>query len=257
MEIYRAKNHLKAERRKLIDKGMAKPLVLALVTAVLGLCPKLTEWIVVILAEGFGVNVYLARLVQACVIILPALFALKVDIPLDPQIGVLDGGIEGEQIALSLVCQAGLNAAVYTNLQIPTNRGGHKECDLIVVHPSGITIVECKHMSGLISGSFEQHLLRHTNRYKDEYIKNPAMQSRDQVHCLKEYLKDRGLDVPLRRAVMFTHDAVELELTDQHQYCPVFTAEDAEEFAAYLKGTQQVIPNRTLERVNRALQHLL
>lgn len=274
IKVYHARQNLLREKRNQFAESRKCPIIvpvaLVLLTAFLAEHRELTMWVhdlvKAIMESVTGErSIFLPRMVQAAVCITPVLLAWKLACTVrepSQEEGVLEGGIAGEEYALNLL-KSGLqkDATIYTNLQVPKpDREGTYEADLIIANDHAVTVVEVKNLRGLISGDLDDYKLRHQNFHKNTEIFNPSRQVRLHQHGVKAYLKNRGIDKPTRRCVLFVHEDCELNLTDNNnvfQYCPVFTMNDLDAFYSYIEDGDQTLSSATVARTNQLLQQLL
>lgn len=274
IKVYHARNLLREKRDQLAEsrKGpIIVPIALVLLTAFLVEHRELTMWVhdlvKAIMEAVTGESViFLPRMAQAAVAIMPVLLAVKMASTYRPpsdEESVLEGGIAGEEYALDLL-KSGLqqDATIYTNLQVPKpDRKGTYEVDLIIANNHAVTVVEVKNLRGLISGDLDDYKLRHQNFHKNTEIFNPRRQVRLHQQAVKAFLKNRGIDKPTRRCVLLIHEDCELNLTDNNnvfQYCPVFTLNnDLDAFYSYIEDGDQTLSTATVAKINQLLQRLL
>lgn len=161
---------------------------------------------------------------------------------MDDELQQLKAGVEGEEIALSIVSTLGDECYVFVNLDIQYD-GNHNETDLIVVSPTGLTVVEVKNYSGLLAGDLSDREFVHrkylkNGTYTDDTARNPVKQVGAPIYKLAHYLKDRGITVTVRRCALFTNDNVQFQLTDRSglsKDCPLYL-KNSPEFLTYLHG---------------------
>ena len=101
---------------------------------------------------------------------------------------------------------AGLGGRVFYNVYIP-KREGTTEADIVMVHPSGVYVIESKNYSGRIYGGVEQPYWTQVlprgkgRRAEKERFFNPIMQNDLHVKYLKRYL---GGDIPVYSYIVFS-----------------------------------------------------
>ena len=101
---------------------------------------------------------------------------------------------------------AGLGGSVFYNVYIP-KREGTTEADIVMVHPSGVYVIESKNYSGRIYGGVEQPYWTQVlprgqgRRAEKERFFNPIMQNDLHVKYLKRYL---GGDIPVYSYIVFS-----------------------------------------------------
>lgn len=183
---------------------------------------------------------------------------------LDDELQQLSAGVKGEEAALEAVSALGSECCVYANLVVWLD--GHKnETDLIVVSPTGLTIVEVKNYSGTLLGDLSQPEItqrkyRKGGEYTEESRSNPVAQIDAPAYKLAQFLKRKGIAVDVRRCALFVHKGVTLKLTDSTgaaRNCPVFLRE-SEEFLRYLHTPHvRTLSDQQIQQIVSALHTLL
>ena len=93
---------------------------------------------------------------------------------------------------------------VIRNLYVPQGEGRATEIDMVLVHNSGIYVLEIKNYSGWVFGSETQRYWTKVHYQEKHQFYNPLMQNRGHVNSLQRYLKlDPGL---FHSYVVFTGD---------------------------------------------------
>lgn len=127
---------------------------------------------------------------------------------------VLDIGAAGERyIKEDLQPLAGYKRFL-SNCYVPKSDETLTEIDLILLHESGIYVIESKNYSGWIFGSenqkyWTQSLANGPGKKKTNSFYNPIWQNKGHLNCLKKYL-DLGSGVPCYSVVVFS-DRCELK----------------------------------------------
>ena len=183
---------------------------------------------------------------------------------LDEKTNTLIGGIEGEEKALNLISHMSNDCHVFANLDIWLD-GKHNETDLIVVSPSGLTMIEVKNYSGTIEGDFSQPTLiqiKHGRKRASDpkESSNPVFQIDAPAKKLAEYLRRKGISVTVRRCALFINNNVTLNASDLNgrlRSCPVFTA-NSSDFHTYLHASnKRVFNNQEIAAIVAALMPLV
>lgn len=111
-----------------------------------------------------------------------------------------DKGQAGEnQIHQSLNRLEG-QSAILQNCYLPLKNSGTTEVDLILIHESGIYVIESKNYSGWIFGSesqryWTQSLPGHNGTAEKHRFYNPIWQNKTHIQCLKNLLNDNTIPV--------------------------------------------------------------
>lgn len=122
----------------------------------------------------------------------------------------------GESRIYDDLAQIDGNHAIITNCYLPKHNGGTTEIDLILIHESGVYVIESKNYSGWIFGSEDQQYWTqsfrgsHGSSQKFRFY-NPLQQNKNHIHCLKSILRDRS--IPYYSYIVFGNNC---ELKDIH-----------------------------------------
>ncbi len=156
---------------------------------------------------------------------------------------------QGERCALASLEALSDQCHIFTNLDITYN-GESCKSDMVVVSPSGVTVVEVNSDSGLLFGDLsENNLVRWKyldtkvykgEKYSKEKVQNPVKELGAQVHQLAHYLRDRGVSVYVQSCVLFADEKVQLHVTDYKglaKNCPLFLI-NAPELLDYLHSAE-------------------
>ncbi|HJJ27775.1 MAG TPA: nuclease-related domain-containing protein [Methanocorpusculum sp.] len=78
---------------------------------------------------------------------------------------------------------------VLSNLYVPLGRGKYTEIDCLLVHVSGVYVIECKNYSGLVTGAagMKQWNVSYDNGYKTK-LYNPVKQNAGHIEALEAFL---------------------------------------------------------------------
>lgn len=92
------------------------------------------------------------------------------------------------------------------NCYIPKEDGTSSEIDLILIHETGIYVLESKNYSGYIFGAQEQKMWTQTlhagrGRVEKHRFYNPIWQNKTHIRHLKKYL---GLEIPFYSYIVFS-----------------------------------------------------
>lgn len=154
----------------------------------------------------------------------------------------LQAGLDGEELALTMLCVLKNDCHIYTNLRIPYD-GKESETDIIVVAPHTVTIVEVKNYKRALTGDWsDEHLLKakHDDTDDSDEVYNPVKQVATHVYRLSHYLREHGVNARVNRCVLFVGEG-SIDVTDIHNatiHCPVFQY-DLNALYAYVQTPQK------------------
>ena len=188
----------------------------------------------------------------------------KAEEKMDDKLQRIKAGVVGEEVALGIVSKLSDECYVFSNF-VAKYDGKDNETDLIVVSPTGLTVVEVKNYSGMLIGDlsdseFIQRKYHKNGTYTEDTAKNPVKQVGAPVYRLAHYLKDQGITVTVRRCALFVNDNVQFQLTDRaglSKDCPLYL-KDSSEFLTYLhrSGSHTLRPsdiNRIVEALKKQM----
>lgn len=117
-----------------------------------------------------------------------------------------DKGQAGEMQIYNVLEQLEGQKAIISNCYLPLKDSGTTEVDLILIHESGIYVIESKNYSGWIFGSenhkyWTQSLPNHSGQAEKYQFYNPLWQNETHVRCLKSLLQNN--EVPYYSYVVF------------------------------------------------------
>lgn len=117
---------------------------------------------------------------------------------------VLDAGAVGERYARDALEPLPGYKRFLSNCYIPKSDGTYTEADLILLHQSGIYVIESKNYNGAIFGSEEDQYWTQSlagGRRKSSFY-NPIRQNKGHIKWLK-YNLDLGSDTPCYSVIVF------------------------------------------------------
>jgi hypothetical protein len=183
---------------------------------------------------------------------------------MDDELQRIKAGVVGEEAALNIVSALSDECYIFTNLVVKYD-GEDNETDLIVVSPTGLTMVEVKNYSGLLMGDLSDREFIHrkylkNGTYTDDTARNPVKQVGAPIYKLAHYLKDQGITITVRRCALFVNENVQFQLTDRaglSKDCPLYL-KDSPEFLTYLhrSGSRALRPgdiNRIVEALKKQM----
>jgi hypothetical protein len=105
---------------------------------------------------------------------------------------------------------------VFNNLEVPTENGGKRELDQVVLGRNGLFVVEVKNLRGEITGSDSDRNWQQVKRSQAGHaytttVRNPVSQVRSAAGVLHGYLASCGIDIRVQGIVVFTHPDVVLK----------------------------------------------
>ena len=125
---------------------------------------------------------------------------------------------------------------ILTNCYIPKSDGKTTEIDLLMIHETGIYVIESKNFSGWIFGSSDNQTWTQTFANKQKYhFYNPIWQNEGHKKHLQELL---GNEIPLYSFVVFGSNCF-LKNVENRTRTMVINANDFEE---KIKNIAQVVP---------------
>lgn len=135
----------------------------------------------------------------------------------DPPIDPWDTGKNGERYTKDVLQPLTGYKQFLSNCYFHKSEDTYTEVDLILLHESGIYVIESKNYSGWIFGSedqknWTQSLPSHGGKSKKIRFFNPIMQNKGHLKSLKKYLDLSG-DVPCYSFVVFSDRCELKELT--------------------------------------------
>ncbi|MDR1927945.1 MAG: NERD domain-containing protein [Oscillospiraceae bacterium] len=119
-----------------------------------------------------------------------------------------DPGFCGEFFAYMALCDKTQRRRFLFNAYIPKADGATTEIDIIMLHSSGIFVIESKYYSGWIAGSYRrdrwsQVLVDHNCRLHPVSFRSPLRQNFAHASALRQYLCDWS-QVPIYPIVAFS-----------------------------------------------------
>lgn len=134
--------------------------------------------------------------------------------------------------------------AIISNCYLPLKDSGTTEVDLILIHESGIYVIESKNYSGWIFGSenhkyWTQSLPNHSGQAEKYQFYNPLWQNETHIRCLKSLLQNN--EVPYYSYVVFGNNCelknIQLTSGKHHVTYALYLRRDIE-YNARCTGTQ-------------------
>lgn len=145
------------------------------------------------------------------------------------ELSVLAAGIRGEKLTLDILKELDSEHWIVTDKKI-TYKGQSSELDFVVIGPTGVCIVESKHLSGKILADPEEKYwnrvkVSHSGVERTKNFYSPVKQVNTHLYRLKKILQEEGISVHLDSAVFFSDPEVQVRLTSKSEETPVFWGE--------------------------------
>ena len=108
------------------------------------------------------------------------------------------------------------------DLYIPKPDGGYAQIDVLMIHETGIYVIECKNYTGWIFGS-ENNLYWYQTLYsgksgvRKEPFYNPILQNKSHINALSDYLNFQKEYI--NSCIVFGREAVLKAVPEDGQYC--------------------------------------
>lgn len=174
------------------------------------------------------------------------------------------------QNALTVLSELSDECHIFTNLNITTNAETCKY-GMVVVSPSGVTVVDVKSNSGLLFGDLsEQNLYpwehqkpkTHKEKKKEKNdpekkMPNPVKAMGVQVHKLAHYLKEQKIPVFVQGCVLFADEKLQLHITDHNglgKNCPLFLINDPALLDYVHSAARSALSPTTIQQIVAALK---
>lgn len=148
------------------------------------------------------------------------------------ELAILAAGIRGEKQTLELLKGLDSEHWIFTDKTI-TYKGQSSEMDFVVVGPTGVCIIESKHISGKVTADPEKKYwnrvkVSHSGVERTRNFYNPVKQVNTHLYRLKKLLQEEGISVHLDSAVFFSDPETQVRLTNKGE-TPVFWGEKGKE----------------------------
>lgn len=174
------------------------------------------------------------------------------------KLSILAAGIRGEKMTLETLKKLDNEHWIVVNKKL-TYQNQSSELDFIVVGPTGLCIIECKHLAGTIDADPEDKYWMQTKvsrggvaRAKKFY--SPIKQVNTHLYRLKKVLQEEGISVPLDCAVYFPDPDTRLRLTAKSPDTPVFWGEKgAEHLIKYVRRVRSPLTPIEVMRIAQLL----
>lgn len=174
------------------------------------------------------------------------------------QSSITAAGMVGEDMTALLLGRLPEGYTCYQNLTIPYE-GKESELDLVVTGPTGLFILEVKHLNGTVTGNYADSrwqldkIGRKGGRYSKEFY-SPVKQVGTHTWRLANWLRDRKLFVYINSMVYFSHPGSQVQLEGRPDKTPVFSGGQEKQLLGHILENRERLDFRTLQRINTALE---
>ncbi len=194
------------------------------------------------------------------IFLLPALLVFCICIVLGSifrkNAAILHSGIEGEEILLKILSRLPKSYCGFQNRKIAFN-GQTSELDALIIGPTGIFVIENKHLNGTVAGNTAQSrwTLYKTGRAGGQYSKtfyNPAKQVGTHVYRLAGYLRRQDIHCHINAAVYFSNPDGSVQITGSQTKIPVFT--DGDSLLKHIQSRPPCLSAQDIRRICTCLK---
>ena len=145
------------------------------------------------------------------------------------QLSIFAAGIRGEKLTLDILKELDNEHWIVTDKKL-TYKGQTSELDFVVIGPTGVCIVECKHLSGKILADpdakyWTRTKISHSGVERTKNFYSPVKQVNTHLYRLKKLLQEEGISVNLDCAVFFSDSESQVKFTQKSVDTPVFWGE--------------------------------
>lgn len=172
-----------------------------------------------------------------------------------------DKGRYGEFLTYRKLAKIDGNKQFLFNIYIPKEDGTTTEIDALLIHETGLYVLESKNYSGWIFGTdtqknWTQTLPQGKGRapVKNKFF-NPVMQNKGHTRALRTYLKDEQL--PIRSVIVFSErcELKKVEITDSN--CIVIKRDDLTwTMKALIKQAENILTAAGIDEIFQKLYPL-
>ncbi|MCM3024688.1 nuclease-related domain-containing protein [Heyndrickxia ginsengihumi] len=121
-----------------------------------------------------------------------------------------DKGLNGEYLTVNELDKMKQHFKVLINIYLPNRRGGTSEIDVVLLHRTGIYVLESKNYSGWIFGREEdKKWCQSLPNGKKTFFYNPIKQNETHIRALQQALPD--VDQSLFRSIIVFSERCELK----------------------------------------------
>jgi hypothetical protein len=195
--------------------------------------------------------------------LIPTVIAAIVVKRIGSKIAILSSGLAGEEETAQLLRRLPSNYTVISDLSITVNNHS-SQIDHVCVGPTGVFVIESKHVRGIIHGdpqdqSWSQDKVRNGQVIEQKTLYNPLKQVATHVHRVTQMLQRDRLRHPVQGIVYFSNPGAKVQIT--HHDIPIFSvAKDGEHrLLEYIRqhGTNRLTGEDQKKIVNRLKRHIM
>ena len=174
------------------------------------------------------------------------------------QMGILAAGIRGEKLALDALKELDSEHWIVANKTI-THKGKSSEMDFVVIGPTGVCIVECKHVSGKVLADPDAKLwnrvkVSHSGVERTKNFYSPVKQVNTHLYRLKKILQEEGITVNLDCAVFFSDPETQVTFTQKSVDTPVFWGEKGKDMLlSYIRKVRTRLTPQEVLKITEVL----
>ena len=164
-------------------------------------------------------------------------------------------GIAGESIIQLLLNNTQLGyRKILRNIYVPY-KGKTTEIDVVMLHETGIYVIESKNYSGWIFGSEDQKQWTQVNGYNQKKFYNPIWQNRTHIRALSEY---ENIDKSKIKSYIVFSDICELKAVPQNTEKCIITKIDSFLYVIVddINKRQKIFTTDEIDKIEEQLKHI-
>ena len=170
---------------------------------------------------------------------------------------IFDAGKYGEYLTYKKLKEYESDGGKFLfNCYIPKEDGKTTEIDVLLIHSTGIFVIESKNYSGWIFGSensktWTQTLRRGNGKVRKEHFYNPIMQNNTHVKWLKEIV---GTNIPIYSLIAFSERCTLKDITVESSDVVVINRQDISESVKHMGNRSiQALSKMDISRIQEML----
>lgn len=176
-------------------------------------------------------------------------FALLAKLTYD-KMHVLAAGLKGESATNAALKQLDDEYWLFSNLTV-TYKNRTSELDHVIVGPGGLFVLESKHLSGKITGAYDDKKWLREKQSRagvlySQKIYSPRKQVGTHVYRLANVLRSNGFSTEVTGAVYFSNPQTQIFLQDMPKDAPLFFGQKGADamLSFFRKGPQPLTPQQ-------------